>query len=143
MPTTPAHARVRTLLRRGAPYGEYGDDDTGLLGWFFCSDIEAQFEHLLGQWGDRDPIGLDVGAGGKDPLIGQHEGDATRFTIRRRRRPVGGTEAELPPLVLGGFSPFCRTLGTFYGWYPSCEALQRMAEHDGYDLRDEPGEDDQ
>lgn len=124
-----AHARTRVLLRRGTPYGKHGDAARGLLGWFFCADIEAQFEHLLGQWADRDPLGTHGASACKDPLAGQHEGDSV-FTIPRRDRPA---------LTLRDLPAFCRTRGTLYAFYPSSHALARMGQVDGYDIFERDG----
>lgn len=123
----PAHVRPRLLLRRGLPYGDWGDTDRGLLGWFFGARLEDGLEHLLGAWGDRMPLGVAGDADMKDPLIGQHEprsGDPV-FEIPR---PDGA-----PPWTLRGFAPWCRTRGMAYAFHPSRRALQRIV-----DVRWEP-----
>jgi hypothetical protein len=126
-----AHSRVRALIRRGLPYGDWRDCDRGLLAWFFCASIEDQFEHLVGQWGDRPPLGVAVS--GKDPLIGQHTSDAAAFVVPR-------ADDITRPHRLTGLQPFCTTRGTLYAFYPSRSALQRLADED-YDLKNEPEDD--
>jgi deferrochelatase/peroxidase EfeB len=114
--------RVRPLLRRGMPYGPRWEDEPakerGLLGQFFCASIEDQFEHLLGFWADRVPMGSPDGGGARDPLIGAHQ--------------VGDGPFEIPvpngrPLRLPGLQRFTRTRGVAYLFYPSLPALKAMA----------------
>lgn len=128
----PAHfSRPRPLLRRGMPYGpawkavktddgKYIPDDQsrGLIGQFFCASIENQFEHLLGQWGDRVPLGSPDEGGARDPIIGAHEPGDGRFEIPRK---------DLPALRLGGLAPFTRTVGAAYLFYPSLTTLCGIA----------------
>lgn len=134
------HAGARPLIRRGLPYTQHdgkGSPEHGLLGWFFCADIERQFEHLLGEWGDRPPLGL-VGAGsGKDPLIGAHEDPRAGFLIPVRN----DAGQDMGPLRLDHFARFCDTRGTVYALYPTREALMRMVRQD-YELKDDPTDDD-
>lgn len=122
-----ALARPRTLFRRSLPYGDWpqgpvdGDGPRGtrgLLGLFFCSSIEEQFEHLVGQWADRMPLGLDDGSRAQDPFIGAHDDAAAPFVLRR-----GGGAA---PLKLWGFQPFVQTLGTAYLFYPAQPAFEPL-----------------
>lgn len=125
-------ARARPVLRRGSAYGPryQGHEDPsrpvqrGLLGWFFCSSIEEQFEHVLGQWADRVPLGsLDEGDA-KDPLTGEHEGRGGRFHIPA---PDG------KGWFVEGFQPFVRTDGTLYLFYPSIVALDQLLADDWID----------
>lgn len=115
-------ARVRPVLRRGSAYGPRYEDDPhdeqrGLLGWFFCASIEEQFEHVLGQWADRVPLGSPDEGDAKDPLTGEHEGRGGRFHI-----PAPGGRG----WFLDGFRPFVRTDGTLYLFYPSLVALDQL-----------------
>ena len=64
-------SRSRALLRRGMPYGPAwargatgSEPERGLIGQFFCASIEDQYEHLLGQWAERVPMG-SADAGGR------------------------------------------------------------------------------
>ena len=130
-----AHAaRSRPLLRRGMPYGPDWqhppqNQERGLLGHFFCASIEDQFEHLLGQWADRVPLGSDDGGGARDPLIGAHESGDGGFEIPMKSGP---------PHMLRGLRPFTRTRGTAYLFYPSLTTLARIARNEVFaDLRED------
>lgn len=121
--------RSRPLLRRGLPYGSAYSKETkkerrGLLGLFFCASIEEQFEHLLGQWADRVPVGSPDAGNAKDPLIGLHEEDSGQFVIPL---PEGKS------LRLDGLRPFVRTRGTVYMFYPSLSALNTLISADWID----------
>ena len=110
-----AHAaRSRALLRRGMPYVRDGDDgpkERGFVGHFFCASIEDQFEHLVGQWGERVPLGSADRGGARDPLIGAHEYDDGDFEI-----PKDDPKASL---MVRSLKPFVRVVGTSYLFYPS------------------------
>ena len=122
--------RHRPLLRRGAPYGpqwkegEASNIERGLLGLFFCSSIENQFEHLLGEWADRVPMGnLDEGRA-KDPLASHHEDPDASFVLPGDAMKRGGvTEFK-------GLKPFVRTRGTAYLLYPTSDGLEQLATED-------------
>jgi hypothetical protein len=124
-------ARQRPLLRRGMPYGPdwYAtpDDDTarGLLGHFFCASIEDQFEHLIGQWADRVPLGSKDRGRARDPLIGAHEGGDGDFFINRA--PLLAPLQPREPLRLRGLKAFTSTRGTAYLFYPSLHTLEGIA----------------
>ena len=117
-------------MRRGAPYGRTWEDDKsadaerGLLGLFFCSSIENQFEHLLGEWADRVPMGnLDEG-NAKDPLASRHEDPDASFVLPGDALQRGGvTEFK-------GLKPFVRTRGTAYLLYPTSDGLEQLATED-------------
>lgn len=130
----PAHfSRPRPLLRRGMPYGlawkegEPDDGSRGLIGQFFCASIENQFEHLLGQWADRVPLGSADSGGARDPLIGAHESGDGPFEIPREKRPQDTREGP-DPLRLRGLVPFTRTVGAAYLFYPSLKTLNGIAD---------------
>ncbi len=114
--------RRRPLMRRGMPYGPRFDaapeQKRGLLGLFFCASLEDQFEHLLAQWGDANPMGPDNCGNAKDPLIGRHEDAHTVFDI-----PLRGERLR----QLDGFRPFTTTRGTLYAFYPGLSALRTIA----------------
>lgn len=122
-----AHGRTRPLLRRGMPYGEADWSaspapgvDRGLLGLFFCASLEDQFEHLLGQWANRRPLGSPDTGRAKDPLIGAHE-----EPVADLRLPMDGGA-----VTLRGLRPWTRTLGTLYAWVPGRTALGQLLEQD-------------
>lgn len=110
-----AHSvRRRPLLRRGLPYGRDADPDRGLMGQFFCASIEDQFEHLVGQWADRVPLGSPDVGGARDPMFGAHApGDGAFVIPRRGNRPI----------ELGGMEAFATTVGLAYLFYPSLTTL--------------------
>ena len=120
-----AHQRDRPLVRRGTPFGpaNWGALDDrrvrGLLGFFFCSSVEDQFEHLLGQWANRRPLGAPDDSRSNDPLAGQHEIESDPMFVPR---------ANGQPLALTGFQPWTQTLGTVYAWHPSRIGVQRILE---------------
>ena len=105
------------------PYGPvYGKgtehDERGLMGLFFCASLEDQFEHLLAEWSDANPMGVPNRGTAKDPFIGQHDDPRAVFDI-----PIPGQK--LPQLE--GFKPFVRTRGTLYAFFPSLVALRLLA----------------
>ena len=122
--------RHRPLLRRGVPYGppwqpgETAGIERGLLDQFFCSSIENQFEHLLGEWADRVPMGnLDDG-NAKDPIVSHHEDPGASFVLPGKADQRGGvTEFK-------GLMPFVRTRGTAYLLYPTSDGLEQLATED-------------
>lgn len=121
-----AHDRERPLLRRSMPFGdavweaaEQGaaaipPGDRGLLGLFFCASLEDQFEHLLGQWANRRPLGVADTSRAKDPLIGEHEDPRAGMQIPLGRGRVA---------TLHGWQAWTRTLGTLYAWCPGRDGL--------------------
>lgn len=113
-------ARTRFLLRRGMPYGRKDNQERGLMGQFFCASIEDQYEHLLGQWADRVPMGSADGGGARDPLIGAHAPGDGYFEIPRDGAPA---------LRIEGLQPFTRTRGVAYLFYPSLGTLQGIADN--------------
>lgn len=115
-------SQTRPLLRRGMPYGPEwtgkADSETrGLVGQFFCASIEDQFEHLLGEWADRVPLGSPDRGGARDPFVGAHETSDGPFEI-----PGPGGSVSLP-----GLQPFIRTVGAAYLFYPSLTTLCGIA----------------
>ena len=117
-----AHAaRSRALLRRGMPYVRDRDDgskERGFVGHFFCASIEDQFEHLVGQWGERVPLGSADRGRARDPLIGAHEYDDGDFEI-----PTDDPKASL---TVKGLKSFVRVVGTSYLFYPSLSTFDRI-----------------
>ncbi len=128
--------RPRAVLRRGMPY-DCKDDaaesglQRGLIGHFFCASIEDQFEHLLGQWADRVPIGSGDRGAARDPLVGAHELGDGAFEIPRVCQN---------PLMVTGLRPFTRTRGTAYLFYPGLFALDGIADSSLWGAVDEDDE---
>ena len=123
--------RLRPLFRRGMPYGSRypgavrasgtdkdGAVERGLVGLFFCASLEDQFEHLVSEWVEKNPMGPANRGRAKDPLIGHHDEPNAGFHI-----PRPGAE----PLELKFDKPFVRTRGTLYALFPSRTALSRIA----------------
>jgi deferrochelatase/peroxidase EfeB len=123
-------SRRRPLLRRGLSYGtalweaaEIADPEAaasakqepkGLVGQFFCGSIEDQYEHLLGEWGDRVAMGSRDGGGARDPFMGAHQPGDGPFEIPRPSDKA---------IELSGLTPFIRTIGAAYLFYPSLTTL--------------------
>lgn len=130
-----ALAQPRVLFRRSLPYGDWWTRNErtskgrGLLGLFFCSSIEDQFEHLLRQWVDRMPLGLADGSSVKDPLIGAHDDPNATFVLH---------DGQATPLKLWGFGPFVRTRGTTYLFYPSLHAFTPLLDNRKWVAEAEP-----
>ena len=122
------HVQHRVMQRRSFPFGKAdwsgaGPDDgsRGLLGHFFAASVEDVFEHLLGQWAARPPLGAHPDDTAQDPLLGPHE--------------AAGAALRLPwaaqaPNLLKGWQPWARPLGTLYAWYPSRDALEMLLRAD-------------
>lgn len=119
--------RRRPLIRRGTPYGavwQAGEDpgiSRGLLGLFFCSSIENQFEHLLGEWADRVPMGSADTGNAKDPLAAHHENAAARLDLPGA---PGNVKA------VAGLAPFVRTRGMAYLFYPTMKGIAQLVTED-------------
>ncbi|GDX57059.1 hypothetical protein LBMAG30_12220 [Comamonadaceae bacterium] len=126
--------RRRPILRRGMPYGprfegsycapastatDLPAPERGLLGLFFCANLEQQFEHLLGQWANDTPMGPDNRGNARDPLIGNNLPDHHTYHI-----PMGQDSA----LQLRGLLPFVKTKGTLYAWFPGLSAIAQLAQ---------------
>jgi deferrochelatase/peroxidase EfeB len=109
--------RKRPLIRRGMPYGgayEKPDgEERGLLGLFFCASLEDQFEHLLCEWGDANPMGPPNRGTAKDPFTGA-SGGRSLFDI-----PVPGRKS----CELDDFTSFVTTRGTVYAFFPSLTGI--------------------
>lgn len=116
--------RDRTVFRRGMPYGaRYEDKPTdaeprGLVGVFFCGRIDDQFEMLVSEWLEKNPLGPPNKGRAKDPLSGNHDEPDAGFHI-----PLNGGSG----FMLKDFRTFVRTRGTLYALFPSLRALNMIA----------------
>lgn len=126
-----AHGNVykRPLQRRSFPFGpaSWSARPTdgilrGQIGHFFCASIEDQFEHLLGQWGARSPLGLPADDSALDPLMGPHDDANAGLRVPIQGRP--------DPLRLQGFGAWTTTLGTMYAWHPGQGGLTALLADD-------------
>ncbi|MCG2595441.1 hypothetical protein LZ009_21905 [Ramlibacter sp. XY19] len=121
--------RKRALFRRGIPYGppypaypaEAKSIDRGLLGVFFCGRIEDQFEQLITEWLEKNPLGPPNRGWSKDPISSQHDDPKAEFHI---------PQLNADPIVLKGFRPFVRTRGMLYALFPSRRGLAAIASDD-------------
>lgn len=127
-PDRQGHLLLRPLLRRSVPFGPATWDQIptdgqhrGHVAHFFCSSIENQFEHLLGQWGARAPLGAAAGDDALDPLMGPHDDLHAGLVI-----PLRGQASQR----LTGFRAWTRTLGMAYAWYPGHRARQMLFDDD-------------
>ena len=121
-PDPTGHDFERPLQRRSMPFGPAAwsgrptdGKSRGLLGHFFCASIEDQFEHLLGQWAARPPLGFAPDDSAQDPLIGAHDHAAAALAVPLKDRPTQW---------LHGFGAWTTTLGTMYAWHPGKVGLQ-------------------
>ena len=127
-PDQQGHLLLRPLLRRSVPFGSAAwervpthGESQGQIGHFFCGSIENQFEHLLGQWGARSPLGAAAGDDAPDPLIGPQDDTGAGMAV-----PL----EDKMPQRLTGFRSWTRTLGMAYAWYPGRGARQMLFEDD-------------
>lgn len=111
---------ARPLLRRSLPYGTQASDDKGLAGLFFCSDIEKQFEHLVGRWAQAPVMGVVDASTARDPVIGQHQFEQGAFFMAD---PSGGQRWR------GLDQPFVSTRGCLYAWFASPAVLLRLHQY--------------
>lgn len=127
-PDRNGHVFERPLQRRSLPFGPAAWSDCpndgkprGLLGHFFCASIEDQFEHLLGQWAARPPLGFAPEDRALDPLVGPHQHATAALAVPLKSHPTQ---------YLDGFRAWTTTLGTMYAWHPSQSALEALWEDD-------------
>lgn len=110
--------RLRPLFRRGMPYGDPGDKEKGLVGLFFCASIEEQFEHVMSEWVEKNPMGPPTRGRAKDPMAGHNDDPSEQFHVPRQGQRS---------LYLDGLKPFLTTHGTLYSLFPSRFALAEIA----------------
>ena len=116
------------LIRRGLPYGPaydpskpYDGIERGLLGYFINSNIENQYEFVLGHWvNDSEFAGsVRLHPKSKDPMIGTQDPAESIFVIPQAN---GG-----PPIKVTGFSTFVKTKAAAYCFLPSITAIKFIA----------------
>ena len=118
----------RPLQRRSVPFGlaawserPTDGEPRGLLGHFFCASIEDQFEHLLGQWSARPPLGFPPEDRALDPFGGSHENADAALEVPLKGRPTQS---------LRGFSAWTTNNGTMYAWHPGEIGLRALLKYD-------------
>jgi deferrochelatase/peroxidase EfeB len=113
------------LIRRGLPYGPtydptqpYDGIKRGLLGYFINSNIENQYEFVLGHWvNDSEFAGaVRLNTKSKDPMIGTQDPAESIFVIPQ----ANGA----PPIKVTGFSTFVTTRAAAYCFLPSITAIK-------------------
>ena len=113
------------LIRRGLPYGPVYDPskphdglERGLLGYFINSNIENQYEFVLGHWvNDSEFAGaVRLNPKSKDPMIGTQDPTESIFVIPQ----ANGA----PPIRITGFSTFVVTKAAAYCFLPSITAIR-------------------
>jgi deferrochelatase/peroxidase EfeB len=113
------------LIRRGLPYGPafdptqpYDGIERGLLGYFINSNIENQYEFVLGQWVNESEFAgaVRLHPKSKDPIVGTQDPAESIFVIPQ----VDGA----PPIKITGFSSFVTTRAAAYCFLPSVTALK-------------------
>jgi len=118
----------RRLVRRSLPYGPERQQDEpddqnerGLIGYFLCADLEAQWEFIQRVW-VHDDIATAGIRGTREPIGGtQHEDDGA-FLI---------STADGGPIQLGGLQTLTYTRGSVYCLLPGIGGLRWIAAQDG------------
>jgi deferrochelatase/peroxidase EfeB len=124
----PRHPGPPRLLRRGFTYGEplaigdVDDKDRGIVGFFFCAGIEAQFYKIL-RWIQRtdfSDIFYDTGISeAQDALVGSRLGEDPKTEISI---PL----ENMPPLTLS-LGEFIQYRGVVVLFAPSLKSLRMLA----------------
>jgi deferrochelatase/peroxidase EfeB len=113
------------LIRRGLPYGPvydptqpYDGIKRGLLGYFINSNIENQYEFVLGHWvNDSEFAGaVRLNPKSKDPMIGTQNPAESIFVIPQANG--------VSPIKITGFSSFITTKAAAYCFLPSITAIK-------------------
>jgi deferrochelatase/peroxidase EfeB len=117
------------LIRRGMPYGPvydptqpYDGIERGLLGYFINSNIENQYEFVLGHWvNDSEFAGaVRLNPKSKDPMIGTQDPAESIFVIPQ--------SDGAPPIKITGFSTFIKTKAAAYCFLPSITAVKFISQ---------------
>jgi deferrochelatase/peroxidase EfeB len=113
------------LIRRGMPYGPtydptqpYDGIERGLLGYFINSNIENQYEFVLGHWVNNSEFAgaVRLNPKSKDPMIGTQNPEESIFVIPQ----ADGA----PAMKITGFSTFITTKAAAYCFLPSVTAIK-------------------
>ncbi len=117
------------LTRRGMPYGPvydptqpYDGIERGLLGYFINSNIENQYEFVLGEWVNKAEFAGSVRLNpkSKDPMIATQDPDESIFVVPQ----ANGA----PPIKVTGLSTFVTTKAAAYCFLPSITAIRFIAD---------------
>ena len=116
------------LTRRGMPYGPiydpaqpYDGIERGLLGYFINSNIENQYEFVLGEWVNKAEFAGSVRLNlkSKDPMIATQNPEESLFVIPQ----ANGA----PAIKVTGLSTFVTTKAAAYCFLPSMTAIKFIA----------------
>jgi deferrochelatase/peroxidase EfeB len=116
------------LIRRGLPYGPmydpsqpYDGIERGLLGYFINSNIENQYEFVLGEWANKAEFAGSVRLNpkSKDPMIATQNPEESIFVIPQ----ANGA----PAIQVTGLSTFVTTKAAAYCFLPSVTAIKFIA----------------
>ncbi len=117
------------LIRRGMPYGPvydpkqpYDGIERGLLGYFINSNLENQYEFVLGEWVNKSEFAgaVRLPPQSKDPMIGTQDPATSLFVIPQ----ANGA----PPIKVTGFGTFITTKAAAYCFLPSITAIKFISE---------------
>lgn len=117
------------LIRRGMPYGPmydplqpYDGIERGLLGYFINSNIENQYEFVLGEWVNKAEFAgaVRLNPKSKDPMIAAQDPEESIFVIPQ----ANGA----PPIKVTGLSTFVTTKAAAYCFLPSVTAIRFIAD---------------
>ena len=117
------------LTRRGMPYGPvydptqpYDGIERGLLGYFINTNIENQYEFVLGEWVNKAEFAGSVRLNpkSKDPMIATQDPAESIFVIPQ----ANGA----PPIKVTGLSTFVKTRAAAYCFLPSITAIKFIAD---------------
>jgi hypothetical protein len=113
---------ARRLIRRGKPYTSLaGQPEQGLLGYFVCASLAAQYEAMLNDWMHGGVHHPSI-TGTNDPLVGLQPPGGGRFGFLHPRTGAPAT-VTVPQFVF--------TRGALYLFLPSRRALLRLATKGG------------
>ncbi len=113
------------LIRRGMPYGPifdpkqpYDGIERGLLGYFINSNLENQYEFVLGEWVNKSEFAgaVRLPPQSKDPMIGTQDPASSLFVIPQAQGA--------PPIKISGFGTFITTRAAAYCFLPSITAIK-------------------
>ena len=115
----------RRIVRRGVPYGPAFDPanpedgiERGLIGHFFCGDLESQFEFMHRVWVNQD-IATSGLRGSRDPFLGAQSDGGGRFVMR--------TPDTRDPVIVDDLPRLVHTRGSLYCFLPGIGALRYLA----------------
>jgi deferrochelatase/peroxidase EfeB len=113
------------LIRRGMPYGPvydptkpYDGIKRGLLGYFINSNIENQYEFVLGHWVNDSAFAgaVRLNPKSKDPMIATQDPLESIFVIPQAN--------DAPPIQITGLLSFTTTKAAAYCFLPSITAIK-------------------